>query len=94
MLTLVAEAVTAAPAAVPSIAQAQSALTGMQTAYADIVGAWTALQPVLSFIGTCAAFAAALPHPSTGSIWSIPRKLLDVAGANVLHAKSAEAPKV
>jgi hypothetical protein len=90
MITFVADAV---PAAVPSIAQAQSALTGLQTAYTDLVGAWNALQPVLSFIGICAAWAAALPHAAPGSFWYFPRKLLDVAGANVLHARNAEAPK-
>jgi hypothetical protein len=86
MITLVADAI---PAAIPSIAQAQSALTGLQTAYTDLVGAWNALQPVLSFIGSCAALAAALPKASTGSWWEIPRKLLDFAGANVGSAKNA-----
>jgi hypothetical protein len=89
MITLISDAVTAAPVAIPSIAQAQSALTGLQTAYADLVAAWTALQPVLSFIGTCAAFAAALPKASPGSFWSLPRKALDIAGANVLNAQNA-----
>lgn len=89
----VAHAADAAPAAVPTIAQAQSALTGLQTAYADLVGAWAALQPVLSFIASCAALAAALPHPSAGSIWALPRKLLDIGALNIAHAKNAEAPK-
>ena len=90
MITFVADAV---PAAIPSIAQAQSAMTGLQTAYNDLVGAWNALQPVLSFIASCAALAAALPHPSAGSIWSFPRKLLDLGALNIWHAKNAEVPK-
>ena len=84
----------AAPLAIPSIAQAQSALTGLQTAYADLVAAWNALQPVLSFIAACSALAAGLPHPSAGSIWALPRKLLDLAALNVGHSRNAEAPKV
>lgn len=91
MITLISDA---APVVIPSIAQAQSALTGLQTAYADLVGAWTALQPVLSFIASCAALAAMVPHPTAGSFWSFPRKVLDVAALNVGHAKNAEAPKV
>ena len=87
----VAHAADAAPA-IPSIAQAQSALTGLQTAYVDLVGAWHAVQPVLSFIGGCAAFAATLPKASAGSWWQFPRALLDIAGANVGNAKNA--PKV
>jgi hypothetical protein len=93
MIHIIADTVTAAPAAIPSIAQAQSALTGLQTAWNDLLAAWDAFKPVLTFIGTCAAFAAGLPHPSAGSILSLPRKLLDVAGANVLHAKNVESPK-
>lgn len=87
-----ASAQTAAPAG-PSIAQAQSALSGLQTAYADLMAAWAALQPVLSFIASCAALAAALPHPSAGSIWTLPRKLLDLGALNIFHAKNAEAAK-
>ena len=94
MLTLVAEAVTAAPAALPTIAQAQAALTGAQTAYADLKAAVDALQPVMSFIASCAALAAMIPHPSAGSFWAIPRKLLDLAALNVGHAKNAEAHRV
>jgi len=85
MITLISDAA-------PSIAQAQSALTGLQTAYVDLVAAWNAVQPVLSFIGACAAFAAALPKASAGSWWQFPRALLDIAGANVANAKNA--PKV
>jgi len=79
--------------AIPSIGQAQSALAGLQTAYADLVGAWAAIQPVLSFIASCAALAAALPHPSAGSIWALPRKLLDFGALNIGHAKNAESVK-
>jgi hypothetical protein len=88
----VASAQTAAPA-VPSIGQFQSALSGLQTAAADLAAAWTALQPLLSVIASCAALAAALPHPSAGSIWMLPRKLLDFAGLNIGHAKNAEVVK-
>jgi hypothetical protein len=93
MLTIATAVLTAAPVAIPSITQAQSALAGAQTAYADLVAAWTALQPVLSFIASCAALAAALPHPSVGSIWTLPRKLLDIGALNIGHARNAETPK-
>ena len=87
-----ANAQTAAPA-LPSIGMLQSALSGLQTAAADLAAAWTALQPVLSVIASCAALAAAIPHPSVGSVWTLPRKLLDVAGFNFGHAKNVEAAK-
>ena len=93
MIAFAADAVTAAPAAIPTIGQFQSALAGLQTAAADLAAAWTALQPLLSVIASCAALAAALPHPTAGSIWTLPRKLLDIAGFNIGHAKNVEAPK-
>ena len=93
MIAFAADAVTAAPAAMPSIGQFQAALSGLQTAAADLAAAWTALQPLLSVVASCAALAAALPHPTAGSIWTLPRKLLDFAGLNILHAKNAESPK-
>ncbi len=89
MFTCVSDAVTA----IPNLEQARSALTGIQAAYADLMAAWTALQPVLSFIASCAALAAALPHPSAGSVWAWPRKLLDFGALNIFHAKNAEAAK-
>jgi len=79
--------------AIPSIGAFQAALSGLQTAAADLAAAWTALQPVLSVIASCAALAAALPHPSAGSIWTLPRKLLDFGALNIHHAKNAEAAK-
>jgi hypothetical protein len=79
--------------AIPTIGQFQSALSGLQTAAADLAAAWTALQPLLSVIASCAALAAALPHPSAGSIWTLPRKLLDFGALNIHHAKNAEAAK-
>ena len=91
MITLIADA---APVSLPTIAQAQAALTGVQTAYADLRAAMDALQPVMSFVASCAALAAMIPHPSAGSIWTFPRKLLDIAALNIGHAKNAEAPKV
>ena len=90
MITLIADA---APVALPTIAQAQAALTGVQTAYADLRAALDALQPVMSFVASCAALAAMIPHPSVGSIWSFPRKLLDLGALNIGHAQNAEAPK-
>lgn len=90
MITLIADA---APVALPTIAQAQAALTGVQTAYADLRAAMDALQPVMSFVASCAALAAMIPHPSAGSIWSFPRKLLDLGALNIGHAQNAEAPK-
>jgi hypothetical protein len=93
MLTFVSDAVTAAPAAIPSIGQFQSALSGLQTAAADLSAAWAALQPVLSFVGSCAALAALIPHPSAGSLWTLPRGVLDLFAANVGHAKNVESSK-
>jgi hypothetical protein len=93
MITFVSDAVTAAPVAIPSIGQFQSALSGLQTAAADLAAAWTALQPVLSLVASCAALAAALPHPPAGSIWTLPRKLLDFGALNIGHAKNVESSK-
>ena len=96
MINLVADTVTAAPAAIPSIAQAQSALAGAQTAWTDLVAAWNALQPVLTFIGTASAFAASLPHPDSGSALAFPRKMIDWAALAIGHAKPhahIDAPK-
>jgi hypothetical protein len=84
----IASAQTAAPA-IPSIGAFQAALSGLQTAAADLAAAWTALQPVLSVIASCAALAAALPKASHGSWWEWPRKLLDIGGLNIGSAKNA-----
>jgi hypothetical protein len=80
--------VTAASAAnAPTIADAQNALTGAQTAWVDLVAAWNALQPVLAFIGAMSAFAASMPHPDSTSALAFPRKMIDWAALAIGHAK-------
>lgn len=80
--------ITAASAAgAPSLTDAQAALTGLQTALADLTAAWSAIQPFLAFIGTMSAFAAALPHPDSTSALAGPRKLIDWAALAIGHAK-------
>ena len=73
--------------AAPSLADAQTALTGLQTALADLTAAWNALQPVLAFIGTMSALAASLPHPDSASPLVWPRKMIDWMALAVAHAR-------
>jgi hypothetical protein len=80
----------AATQTAPSIADAQAALTGAQTAYADLVAAWNAIQPVLSFIGAMSTLAFSLPHPDSTSALAFPRKLIDWAALAIGHATPAK----
>lgn len=75
----------------PSIADAQNALTGASTAWADILAAWAAIQPTITFITSVVTAASAVsayfPHPAAGSPLDIPRKIVDVLALAVGHAK-------
>jgi len=88
-----------APVAIPSIAQAQSALTAAQSAWVAIVAAWNAVSAAYAAIAPFAAalfyFAHALTHipqAAPGSPWSPLRWLADRIAAN--YGSAQNAPKV
>lgn len=98
MITLVSDAVTAAPVVIPSIAQAQSALTAWQTAWVAIVAAWNAATAAYAasapFVAALFYFAHALtriPQAAPGSPWSPVRWLADRIAAN--YGSASNAPK-
>ena len=97
MITFISDAVTAAPA-IPSLAQAQSALTAWQAAWLAIVAAWNAASAAYAatapFVAALFYFAHALtrvPQASPGSPWSPVRWIADRIAAN--YGSASNAPK-
>lgn len=44
---------------------------------------------ILALFALCSVLAAVLPHPTDGTFWVIPRKILDAVAMNFGHATNA-----
>ena len=85
-LAIVATAAYAADVPPPTLDQIKAAGNAVSATIKDAEAAYTALMPILAFVGAVAHMVAWLPKSGTDGVWAIVRKALDLIAGNYKNA--------
>jgi hypothetical protein len=70
----------------PTLDQIKAAGNAVSATIKDAEAAYTALMPILAFVGAVAHMVAWLPKSGTDGVWAIVRKGLDLIAGNYKNA--------